>query len=446
MTVLEELAHFTAGFHLDDEALEDKAVLCIADALECCLAGTNQDPRTLGAYRYVRGCSGSSTMFLRGERVRSEQAAFYNTVTGSVSSRNDISKPGSCHPGAIVVPVVLALAEEHPCTGRQLLEAVVCGYETMIRLGVALKRGNLSPSFRSTALVAPFGAAFAAAKLLNLTEEETISAASLACHSAGGVNNWALEGTGEDVFQNAWGARNGIEACRLAAAGVHASHTAVEGAKGLLSALGADGQAGWITDRLGEHFYMLEIEHKAMDACFKLQAPCQAAQKLVEQYAVSSREIQEVEIGLCHHAITHAGSGNTRITSLVQAIVSVPFGVASVLAAGSCQKIHWGPPVDPEVERLMSLCRLVEREEWTRGFPEQQGADVKVRLRDGRCLCQEQKNAEGMSPRELWLRLDYTASACMGEERAQQLIQLIHSLPELEDAARLAQALASSDQ
>ena len=40
------------------------------------------------------------------------------------------------------------------------------------------------------------------------------------------------------MFQNAWGARNGIEACRLAAAGVHASHTAVEGAKGLLSALG----------------------------------------------------------------------------------------------------------------------------------------------------------------------------------------------------------------
>lgn len=442
MTCLTTLAHFSANFHLQSDILQQKASLAVEDALECCLAGTNQDPRTLGAYQYVKDCSGPSQLFARKERVRSEQAAFYNTVTGSVSSRNDISKKGSCHPGAIVVPVVLALAEEYPCSGIQMLEAVVCGYETMIRLGVALKKAGINPSFRSTALVAPFGAAFAAAKIMGLNEEQTCSAASLACHSAGGVNNWAIEGTGEDVFQNAWGARNGIEACRLAAAGIQASRSVLEGSNGLLSAFGAQEFAGELTADLGEHFHMLEVELKPMDSCFKLQAPCQAVQKLVESEQFQPSDIVDIEIGLSEHAFHHAGSSQIQITSPVQAIMSVPFGVASVLLSGSCQDIGWEPPYSGELQRLMQVCHLVQREEWTRVFPGHHGADVTLTLRDGRVLRREQQDVDCLTPQDLHRRFLTTASRRLGRESAEKLEELLGRLGGLEQANMLNDALA----
>lgn len=442
MTVLEELAAFSAGFRLTEPLLTDKAILCAADALECCLAGTNQDPRTLGAYRYVKASAGPSALFARRERVRSEQAAFYNTVTGSVSSRNDTSKKGSCHPGAIVVPVVLALAAEQPCSGRRMLEAMVCGYETMIRLGVALKMAKINPSFRSTALVAPFGAAFAAAKVLNLDEEETCCAASLSCHSAGGVNNWAIEGTGEDVFQNAWGARNGIEACRLARAGVRASHSVLEGSNGLLSAFGAEQYAGEIVRGLGEFFYMLEVEHKPMDSCFKLQAPCQAMEKLVRKEHIQPRDVAQIEVGLSAHALHHAGSSNIQITSAVQAIMSIPFGLASVICSGDCQDISWQPPYGEELERLMGVCRLAQREKWTQAFPARHGADVTVTLKDGRVLHEEQEDVEGLSEEDLRRRFRATAQRHLGKERAEELAELVSRLDKLERADALNDALA----
>ena len=441
MTILEQLSAFSAGFSLTDPALTDKAVLCVTDALECCLAGTNQDGRTLGAYEYVKECTGPSQLLARRERVRSEQAAFYNTVTGSVSSRNDTSKKGSCHPGAIVVPVVLALAAEYPCSGHQMLEAVVCGYETMIRLGVALKKAKINGSFRSTALVAPFGAAFAAAKVMGLDQEQTCSAASLSCHSAGGVNNWAIEGTGEDVFQNAWGARNGIEACRLAAAGVRASRSVLEGSNGLLSAFGAQEFAGELTADLGRHFHMLEVEHKPMDSCFKLQAPCQAVQKLVQQENIQPDEIQEIEIGLSEHALHHAGSDHIHISSPVQAIMSIPFGVASVILTKDYQNISWEPPYSEQLQRLMQVCHLTQREKWTRAFPAKHGADVAITLKDGRVLRMEQPDVDCLAPQDLYRRFRTTAVRRLGERRAQTLVETLSRLNSLEDVERINRAM-----
>lgn len=447
MTVLEQMSAFFTKFCLTDSALTDKAILCVVDALECCLAGTNQDFRTLGAYEYVKSDTGPSQLFARREQVRSEQAAFYNTVTGSVSSRNDISKKGSCHPGAIVIPVVLALASEFPCSGHQMLEAVVCGYESMIRLGITLKKAKINPSFRSTALVAPFGAAFAAAKVMGLDEEQTCSAVSLSCHSAGGINNWAVEGTGEDVFQNAWGARNGIEACRLATAGIRASHSVLEGSNGLLSAFGAQEFAGELAAELGEHFHMLEVEHKPMDSCFKLQAPCQAVQKLVQQENIQPDEIQEIEIGLSEHALYHAGSDNIHISSPVQAIMSIPFGVASVILSKDCQNISWEPPYSGQLQQLMQLCHLTQRTKWTRIFPAKHGADVVITLKNGRVLQMEQPDVDCLAPKDLYRRFQTTAVRRLGKKKTEVLVEALSRLDSLEDVglANSAMGLSQSE-
>lgn len=169
--------------------VQEKLKICIKDGLECCLAN-KKDARGQAALASVMGRKGTSTLILEKQKVAAEEAAFYNTVKGSLTSRNDSSRTAICHPGAIVIPAVLALAEENEASGEAVLEAVLCGYETMICLGTALQKAHINNAFRSTALVAAFGAAFASAKILGLSNQQIASAGSFGCHFAGGVNEW----------------------------------------------------------------------------------------------------------------------------------------------------------------------------------------------------------------------------------------------------------------
>ena len=55
-TILEQLAEFTVGIDCDmlPEAVREKIVLCVMDALECCLSGSAGDFRLEAVWEYVK--------------------------------------------------------------------------------------------------------------------------------------------------------------------------------------------------------------------------------------------------------------------------------------------------------------------------------------------------------------------------------------------------------
>jgi 2-methylcitrate dehydratase PrpD len=46
------------------------------------------------------------------------------------------------HPGATLLPPALAIAQEHGSSGRDLITAIVAGFEVMYRIGRATKHSN----------------------------------------------------------------------------------------------------------------------------------------------------------------------------------------------------------------------------------------------------------------------------------------------------------------
>ena len=425
-SILRQLAEFTAEIDCDHlpEDIREKIKYCILDALECCLDGNNEDPRTKAVWEYVKERDGNASAFGRGKKLKSSEAAFYNTVTGAVSSRNDISKSGSCHPGSVVVPVVFALAEEYGCSGKQIMDAVLAGYETMIRLGMAIRLSSMPKAFRSTAVLAPFGAAFAAAKIMDLSIGQTVSAASFACHSASGFNNWVSEGTGEDVLQNGWGARNGIEGALLAKTGLKGAQYILEDKDGLLAAFSALEQKDVITKDLGIKWHILDVDFKPMCSCLKLMAPCQIAKKLRVQIP-DIKDIAAIKIGVAEKTLHHAGTAQTEVSSQVQAIMSIPFGVANVLVTGDYGRIKWDPPYDPEILKLMKLCTVEEQPQLTKLFPGKRGAELTITLLDGTQLRQMQDDVEGLSVQEVKERFENTMSHFYGKDATMVLIKLL---------------------
>ena len=445
MTLLEQMAEFSAGLDLAQVPPEvrDRTKLCLQDALECCFSGTNEDPRTKSAWTYVKGSTGDSTAFLKGKRISAEQAAFYNAVTGAVSSRNDVSKAGSCHAGAVVVPVAAALAEERKVSGKTVLEAVLCGYETMIRLGAALKAAKIPGAFRQTALLAPFGAAFAAAKVMGLGVRETVSAVSFACHSASGFNSWVSEGTGEDVLQNAWGARNGLAAARLAETGLPGGKGILEDRDGMLAAFGALPCKDMLTEGLGEKWHILDVSFKAMGSCLKLQAPCQAVRELLPEIG-DPELVEEVEVRVAEATIHHPGTSDTEADSKVRAIMSIPFGVANVLADGDYRRIRWEAPYSDAVRHYMKLCTVRKDDYLTSVYPGKRGAGVKVLLSDGRILDRLLPDIEEQGAEEIRALFRESAEECLGTENGNRLLQVTDTLEEPGKAEELWKLLCGS--
>ena len=93
---------------------------------------------------------------------------------GSIFEMDDIHRTALLHPGPVVIPAALAFGR---CGGnRNFLEAIIAGYEAMIRIGAALVRRTMHSS-TTRATCGGFGAAAAAGRMLGLeTGKQMVSA------------------------------------------------------------------------------------------------------------------------------------------------------------------------------------------------------------------------------------------------------------------------------
>ena len=76
-----------------------------------------------------------ATLLADGRRAGAVGAAFANGVLANVLDFDDGHRLTKGHPGAVVIPGALAVAQLVDATPTQLLEAVVVGYEVSIRAG-----------------------------------------------------------------------------------------------------------------------------------------------------------------------------------------------------------------------------------------------------------------------------------------------------------------------
>jgi 2-methylcitrate dehydratase PrpD len=166
--------------------------------------------------------------------------------------------------GTVIVPAALALAESRGCTGVQLLEAIVSGYEVALRIGRDHARDLSERGFRTTPIYGAIGAAAACARLLELDAERTLSALSLTTHAAAGLRQFADAGTDEYPYQAGFAARSGMTSALLAAEGIEGTDTALTGRAGLFRAYGrADKDyAARLVEGLSTHYEIERVTYK----------------------------------------------------------------------------------------------------------------------------------------------------------------------------------------
>ncbi|MFH0996340.1 MAG: MmgE/PrpD family protein [Pseudomonadota bacterium] len=128
------------------EAVRHQTRRCLLDSLGALLAGAvTPAGRLVTDIARMQFSGDEATILFYGHRVSASGAALANGFSGNALDVDDGYRMVKGHPGACVLPVVLAAAEmASTCSGKDFLTALAVGYEIGIRCG----RKNFGPECR----------------------------------------------------------------------------------------------------------------------------------------------------------------------------------------------------------------------------------------------------------------------------------------------------------
>ena len=176
-----------------------------------------------------------ATILGNGGRATRCGAAFANSKLMHATNQAD-SYRMLTHPGPCVIPAALAAAQLGGKTGADLITALAVGYEAQSRIAGDFIASTQARGFRSSPIYGTLGAAVATGKLLELTEDQMVTAIALAATFTAGTNEGPRSGGREMMFHEPQATRSGIMAALLAREDVRGSELALEGPAGFYNA------------------------------------------------------------------------------------------------------------------------------------------------------------------------------------------------------------------
>jgi 2-methylcitrate dehydratase PrpD len=316
-----------------------------------------------------------------------------NAACGNMLEMDDLDRASILHPGPVIVPAAIAVAEQVGATGQQLLQAIVRGYEATIRIGRALGTTHYS-FFHNTSTCGTFGAAAAAADLLQLDMERTTWALANAGSRTGGLWQMRHESCETKSLHNVMAAQTGVQAALLATQGVRGPASLLEGPQGLFAAMSPGASAHDVVAGLDRDWLIHEVSFKPWPACRHAHPAIDAALALHEQ-GLDANEIEAVTVATYKSAIDFCDKA--RPTTELEAKFSLQHCVAIALIDGAPTLAHFRGEAlaRSDVAALRERVRLVENVQLTQAFPHHYGAQVEVVLRDGRRLSHARADAKG---------------------------------------------------
>ncbi len=236
------LAGFVAapGFDAVPDDIRPALRNAFIDTLACLFSGRTE-PVTQAALKFARQRAPvpEAQVLLSGERLAAPDAAFVNAVAGHALDFDDMALSG--HPSVVMVPALLAAGEACSSTDAALLRAYLVGYEVWAELMGREPDSYHAKGWHPTGVMGTVSTAAAVAHLMGLPAEACGHALGIAASQAGGLmGNF---GSMTKPLHAGWAASHGIEAARLAAAGVTASADILERQTGFLAAYSPKGQA-----------------------------------------------------------------------------------------------------------------------------------------------------------------------------------------------------------
>ena len=434
MTIASQLAGFvTSTAAADLPALTfERAKMSIASTVASAAMGYSiPSAEAIRAVEKDNGGAAQAGIWFDGGKLSAPAAARVNAVASDAAASDDSDLRSIAHIGSIVSCTSMALAEKLGRSGKDVLHAMVLGYEVAGRIDEALTPGRMQRGFHGSVSTV-FGAAVATGTLLQLPAAQMTHAITLAATSIGGLAIAADTSCARE-YHAGLSAMLGTQAALAAARGFASEQHSLEAPRGFFAAMG--GQAlEEVTARWGESWDITtDMAIKLMPGGHPFHAIAEAAATAAIEGNVDPREVQSITISAAqmrdwgHHAHPR---------DLIAAAHSVVYFVAASVAD---RRFGWehmteAKMIDPLITALQD--KVVFDQHPTPlpdRFTHRHGGTVTITLRSGVSFTNTCKSPRGSGPRGVeWADVDakyrrLTALAGLAAPSIEASLKLIHA-------------------
>lgn len=436
MTIAQTFSEFVirTGEGSAPEAALHAAKRCLIDWYGGTVAGGVLPPATLLAQALSNG-SGTSRLIPGKAVADARTAALINGAASHSVEVDDIYRPGLYHPGSPVISAALALADERGSNGRDLLAAIVAGYEVSNRIAAGVNPAHYT-YWHTTATVGHFGAAAAAAVILKLDAAQTMHALTSVATLAAGLRHAFASDAMSKPFHVGRAAETGVLGALAAHVGVTGVPDILEGERGFGKAMSRDVDWGKIVADLGETYTIETTTQKAHACCGHTFAAIDATQKIVRDEALTPDKIRQIKVGTYKAGVEICGREDPQTP--YEAKFSLQYTCALAALGRPTAPQSFAPDMlgDKDIRAMMERILIAVDDDCEARFPGARSAVVEITTTDGRTFSHYRPTRRGdpddpLTNDEIGTKYTDLAAPIIGADKAAAIAERIWRLDDL---------------
>ncbi|MFD1642956.1 MmgE/PrpD family protein [Halohasta litorea] len=442
------LAEYTVSTTYDEIPTDavDHAKRAIRDYLGVAVYGSHHEvgDQIMG---YVDRCMpGEEATVIGRETASPTGAALANATFGHAIDYDDTFESIVIHPSSPVFGATLAAGEVANASGEELITAYTVGCEAAYRVGHSTYPNHYQNGWHSTGTVGTFGSAAAAAHLLDLSVDETITAFGIVASASSALKK--NFGSMTKPLHAGHAAENGVRAALLAENGFTADNEILEGKIGYGEVMTTDGSYDpeIITEGLGEEWAVLDLGFKPHPSGVITHAAMDALRTLVIDHDLTPESVDSMTVALDDAAsemLHHANPDNA-----LQAKFSIEFCLAAILRERKAGIHEFTDEYvsQPETAAVIDKIDRAFEENLFDAHYASYGARVTVETTDGETLVQEVKHHPGspnnpVSEERLRAKFDECVLTVLDDDGTDQLAETIDALEDVPSVENLVDKL-----
>lgn len=345
---------------------------------------------------------------------------------------DDLSWAIDGHPSVTLVPPLLSVLPDVAASGTELVTAYAAGFEVESALARPISPDHYEMGWHATATFGTFGATAAVASLLDLDEDETRNALTIAASMPAGLKR--NFGSMTKPLHAGLCARSGVTAASLASKGFTADATAVSGEDGFWDLYSPTEREAF--DLQPEEWSLLQsgIDIKYYPACYFTHTSIAATQTLTAEHDIAPTDIERIRVRAsrgARDALQHSDP-----TTGLEAKFSMEYSVAAAAVRDSVGLRSYEDERidDPDVQSVRERVDFTVDEDLPYDSHE---AIVRIDTVEG-SVERHQRNPPGthenpLTDDELRAKFDECATRTVSERAAEALASVLLTLDDYED-------------
>jgi 2-methylcitrate dehydratase PrpD len=437
MPLAGEFGKFIAQTRYDDIPIgvRHAAKVRILDLLGAALAGYHAGRHK--ALLPLLDSAGDVTAWGLGRGLSLRDAILFNSFLSHSMYLEDGSRFSGGHPSSVVIPSAMAFAEKGHASGRDLITAVVVGYEVFLRLARAIYPSTLHRGFQSTSVTGAAASAAAAASVLRYPAETAQSALAIGAMFSSGLIEASTSSSSQPI-QVGRACEGGAVAALFAGQGAIGATHILE--RGFLKAFADGASADGVLNGLGTDYCIGETYIKVHGGCRGNHAPVDLVQDMVARHNLTPAQIESIVISV--DTVTDRIAIHEPING-TQAQYCISFAAAVAMLNGDASIFQYTDDTlaDPGIRALMGRIRIRLDTSLDVGYPEKRSCSVEILLMDGRRFEGHLDNAKGepehpYAPQEIEKKFLTMSRRVLGT-RSDEVKDMVMSLDALNDIGTL---------